>query len=640
MRFGEDFKRKVNKQREDLEPQQVFMDKLASEQEELSEKKFEVPVKKRKLRLLFFLFLLIFLLFLGRTFKFQVLEHDRLLALAEDNKETTYLVEPDRGVIYDKDGEQLVFNKGSFDLVVYKRRLPDTPGSQSRMLEKIASIVDKEERQVKKEVRNSEFNRVLIAKDLSHEQLILAKTEVGDKPGVRIVENMVRDYEDGRLFAHLIGYTGKISQEELVNSEDYSPLSYVGKAGLEKSYEKVLKGNPGIKRIKKDARGNFLSEELISKPEAGSSLVLEVDRELQRKSIEALKEILEEVGSEKGVVVALDPQNGAVRALVSVPSFDPNLFSQGITQEQYNQIRRGSESSLFNQAIAGMGFPTGSIIKPLIATGALEEGMINANTTVDCEGEIVVDNPYYDSEDPNSGPEQWTYPDWTTHGITDVRKAIAESCNIFFYTVGGGHEDIEGLGAEKIEEWLRKFGWSQKTGIDLPGEGKGVLPSLGSDWSLGRTYHLSIGQGPLTVTPVQVTNAFAAIANGGVLYRLHLVDKLIDGKQETEIEGKVIKRGIADKESLKVVRQGMRQTVTSPSGTAHLLNELPVTSAAKSGTAQTSRENHYHDWLTVFAPYREPEIVLTVLVENVEGDQLSASLVAKRILKSYFRKEQ
>jgi len=630
MLFGENSQRKVNQKHRDLEPQQVFMDKLAAKREELSEKKFEVPVKERKLWLLFGIFLFIMLLFVAKTFDYQVLEHNRLSALAEDNKDITRLVKADRGVIYDRNGKQLVSNKGSYDLVFYKRRLPDDPVSRDQLLKKVASIVKEEEKEIRRQIEDTDFNRVLIAKDLTHEQLILARTKLSNKPSVEITEDAVRHYKYGKLFAHIIGYTGKISQEELKSRSDYSPLAYIGKSGLEKSYEEVLKGEPGTEKIKKDARGNFLSKELVSKPQAGESLVLEVDKKLQEKSTKALEKILKESGSEKGVVVATDPQDGAVLSMVSIPTFDANLFSQGITEEEYQKIQDTPGDPLFNQAIAGI-FPTGSIIKPLVAIAALEENIINAHTNINCKGKIEVANKYH--------PEKKSvYKDWRTHGITDVRKAIAESCNVFFYTVGGGYEDFEGLGATKVKKWLEEFNWGHKTGINLPSESEGTLPQIGEGWYLGNTYHFSIGQGFFAVPPLQVNTAFNAIANGGVIYQPKMVKKIVRDDQEEAIEKQVIKKDFMGKNNLEIVREGMKQTVTSPSGTAHLLNNLPVTAGAKTGTAQIGEENHFHDWIVAFAPYEDPEIVLTVLVERVEGDQVTATLVARDILGDYFKK--
>lgn len=633
MLFGNDSQREVNRNHNDLEPQQVFMDKMAAKREKLSEKKFEVPVKEGRLWSLFAFFLLVMLLFLGRTFNFQILQHDDFFALAEDNKEINELIVPKRGVIYDQDRKQLVSNIGSFDLVLHKRRLPDVGISRAKMMEKIASVVDKKTEEVRKEVEKSEFGQVLVGKNLSHEQLISAKTKLGDKPGIEIVENAARDYKYGELFAHVIGYTGKISQEELSNSKNYSPTSYVGKSGLEKFYEEVLRGEPGVKRIKKDARGNFLSEEVVSEPHPGKSLVLGIDKELQEKSTQALHRILEKYGIKKGVVIASDPRDGTIRALVSLPTFNTNLFSQGITRKQYQRIKKTPGGPMFNKATAGV-FPTGSIIKPLEAAGGLEEEVITPNTTINCKGKIEVKNKY-------TG-EMRAFRDWTTHGITDVRKAIAESCNVFFYSVGGGHGKIEGMGAEKVKEWVRKFGWGQKTGIDLPDESKGTLPGFGSNWTLGDTYHFSIGQGPIAIPPVQVMSSFAAVANGGTLYHPRIVTEIIDNNENEfrKTKPEVIRKNIASEQNLKVVREGMKQAVTSPEGSSHVLNDLPVTAAAKTGTAQTGEKNHHHDWIGVFAPYEEPEIVLTVLIVNDEGEHMTATLVAKEILNSYFQKEE
>lgn len=641
MFLGNDSQRKVNQDHNDLEPQQVFMDKMAAKREKLSEKKFEVPVKKRKLWLLFAFFLIVMLLFLGKTFDYQVLEHDKYLALAEDNKDISYLVKANRGVMYDRDGNQLLSNEGSFDLVCYKRRLPDDPVGRDKLIEEIASLTEKKKEKIKSEIQETEFNRVLLSKDLSHRQLIRARTKLTDKPSINIEENAIRHYKYGELFAHVIGYTGKISQEELRNRENYSPLSYIGKSGLEKSYEEVLKGKPGTEKIKKDARGNFLSKELVSEPQPGKSLTLSIDKDLQKKSTEALKKILEESGSKKGAIMATNPQNGAVLSLVSLPSFDPNLFSQGITEEEYQEIQDSPGDPLFNQVVAG-NFPTGSIIKPLIAVGALEEGIVTPNTTIDCKGKIVVENPYYDEEDNSDVQKKWVYKDWKTHGVTDIKKAIAESCNVFFYTLGGGHEDFEGLGARKVKEWIEKFSWGHRTGIDLPSESKGNLPEIDSDWILGRTYHFSIGQGFFAIPPLQVNTAFGAIANGGTLYRPRLVKEIIGKEGAEPQEKKIIREDFAGEENFEVVREGMRQAVTSPEGTAHLLNDLSVTAAAKTGTAEVGSPDYdyYHDWIVAFAPYEDPEIVLTVLVEEVEGQQITANKTGKEILEYYFKKDK
>lgn len=635
MFFGDNSERKVNRDQRKMEPQQVFMDKLAAKREELSKKKFEVPVKKKKLWMLFIFFLLVMVLFLGKTFDYQVLDYNKFLALAEDNKDITHLVRANRGVIYDRDKKQLVSNKGSYDLVVYKRRLPDDPVGRDKLVKRIASVVNKEEKEIKEEIKKAQFNRVLIAKDLSHKQLILTRTKLVKEPSIRISEDAVRHYEYGKLFAHIIGYTGKISQEELEKREDYSPLSYIGKSGLEKSYEKFLKGTPGMEKVKKDARGNFLSKELVEKPQPGNSLILEIDKELQKKSSEALKKILTESGSKKGVVIATDPQDGAVLSMVSIPSFNANLFTQGITTEEFQKIQESPGDPLFNQAVSGA-FPTGSIIKPLEAVGGLEEGVITPNTTIDCKGKVVVENPYYDEEENSDVQKKWVYKDWKTHGITDLKKAIAQSCNVFFYTLGGGHEDFEGLGPRKIKKWLKNFNWGQKTGVDLPSENKGSLPEIDEDWNLGHTYHFSIGQGFFAIPPIQVNTAFNAIANGGTLYQPRLIKKII-GKNSQVKKKEVIREDIASDKSLRIVKQGMKHTVESPNGTAHLLSSMPVTAGAKTGTAELAgTDNHYHDWIVAFAPYEDPEIVLTVLVERVEGDQVTANKVAKDILQDYF----
>ncbi|GAH68875.1 unnamed protein product, partial [marine sediment metagenome] len=240
------------------------------------------------------------------------------------------------------------------------------------------------------------------------------------------------------------------------------------RTGLEKSYDEILREKPGEILTERDAKGNLISQETISLPESGESLVLWLDSELQKKIEEELKKKLKETGAEIGAAVALDPKTGGILALVSLPSFDNNLFSKGMSEEEWDQINKDPLKPLFNRVISG-GYPTGSAIKPLIASAALEEEMISPQKKINCQGQIEVEHKY--------DPEIiYIYRDWKTHGWTDMRKAIGESCNVYFYHLGGGYGDQEGLGPTKIKKYLELFGWGSKTGIDLPQEAEGFLP--------------------------------------------------------------------------------------------------------------------------------------------------------------------
>lgn len=632
-------KRKVKLRfKEDIEPQEVFLDSLAQKKEaelEVSEKKFEVPISKKILQGFYIAFLILMFIFFGKTFQFQILEGEGFSSLAKANKTRVELIQAERGVIYDRFNNQLIWNLPTFDLVLDKRDLPWQEAEREKIFREVSKIIKRDFEQLKKEVEESDFPKVLISENISQETLILLETKIKELPGCQIEINTVRDYIEGPTFSHLIGHTGKINKEELKIFSDYSIIDYIGKTGLEKSYESILRGNPGKLQIERDASGNLKSKEIISDPEPGKSLVLWLDSELQQKIEERLEVSLQRVGAKKGAVVAMNPKTGGIISLVSWPSFDNNLFSKGGDIEVIKEVLDDPLEPLFNLAIAG-GYPTGSTIKPLIASAALEENLISPQKKINCQGKIEVEHEYQ--------PEIiYTYRDWKTHGWTDIRKAIAESCNIYFYRVGGGHKEFKGLGVERIKKYLSLFGWGKVTGIDLPSEAKGLVPDpswkkevVGESWYIGNTYHLSIGQGYLRVTPLQVATSFSAIANGGKLFQPRVVQKTIDNQTGAieEIKPEIIQENFIDPENLKIVREGMREAVTY--GSSVLLNDLPVKVASKTGTAETGRTGFYHNWVTVFAPYEDPQIVLTIVIENVKGAQVVALPVAKEILSWYF----
>ena len=617
--------------REDIEPHEILLDKLAKRKEEelgLSEQKLETPLLKIILEGLFFFSLFLFFLLFAKTFQLQVVEGKNLSALAEGNKFIIHQIKAERGVIYDRNGRQLVFNRPSFDLIFLKNNFPQEEFEQKRILKEISQILKINPGDLEKKIEEAKTPEVLIAENLEHQTLIILETKIGELPGFQIKNNTVRDYPGGSNFAHLVGYQRKINE----------------KTGLEESYDGVLREKPGELLTERDVQGNTISKKIISLPESGKSLVLWLDSDLQEKIIQALESSLKKVGAESGSVVALDPKTGGVLALVSLPSFDNNLFSKGMSENEWKTLIQDPLHPLFNRAIAGT-YLTGSTIKPLVASAALEEKIISPEKKINCQGKITIPNPW----DPSLTTIK---KDWTTHGWTDLRKAIAESCNVFFYTIGGGYKDQAGLGPTRIKKYLELFGWDEKTGIDLPGEAAGFLPDkewkktvLGEDWWDGDTYNLSIGQGFLQVTPLEVVNAFSVIANGGTLYQPQVVKEIVDtstGSQKIveEFGPKIIRQNSIDPNNLQIVREGMRQAVTgenSPQASAGLLNSLPVTVAAKTGTAELGN-NRYHNWVTVFAPYENPQIVLTVMIEDVKGDQVAALPVAKEVLNWYFAK--
>ena len=640
--------------KEDIEPQEIFLDNLAKKKEEefgISEKKFEVLLSKKVLQgFLIFSFLLFLTLFV-RTFQIQVFEGKKFLALAKENKFVIYQIRAERGVIYDRDGNQLVWNRPSFDLVSDIGDLPASDVEKTKVLKEVSEILEENSEELKKKIEESEEPVVLISENIPHQALILLETKIASKElaGFRVERNSIRYYKEGPSFPHLVGFTGKIRAEELkAEPENYSIQDFVGRDGLEKSYEEILRKNPGKLRVEKDAMGNVISKEIVQFPESGKSLVLWIDSQLQKKIQESLEKVLKTIGTKKAVVVALDPKTGGVLSLVSRPGFDNNLFQKGADPEALKELLKDplGLDPLFDRAIAGK-YPVGSTIKPLVASAVLEEKIIKPGKKVNCQGEIIIPNPW----DPSSPTVK---KDWMAHGWTDLRKAIAESCNVYFYTMGGGYEEQEGLGPTRIKKYLELFGWGNKTQIDLPGEKDGFIPdpawkksyfekAIDQIWYDGDTYNLSIGQGFIKVTPLQVASAFVAIANEGTLYQPKVIQKIVDSEKNLieEIKSKIIRQDFIDPRNLQIVREGMRQAVTgvnSPHASAISLNSLPVSVAAKTGTAQV-KKGYFHNWITVFAPYEAPEIVLTVMIENVKGDQVVALPVAKEVLEWYFAQE-
>jgi len=622
---------KIKRKKQDIEPQEIFLDNLAQKkQKELGaqDRKLETPVSERTLkRLIFFIILIVFILFL-KTFQLQVLNYDKYSQLSDNNEFIIGSINAARGVIYDSQGKQLAFNKSSFDLIMNKDDLPEDDNERLRILEEMSQLINKD---------YNEFGEIVL-ENIDHQTLVLLETKIDDFPGFEIRHNYIRYYET-ETASHILGYIGRISSEEL-SSEFYTELDYVGREGLESYYEEVLRKNPGKIKIERDVYGNLLSKEIISLPKSGHNLVLWLDSVLQSKIEQVLKQSTENIGSSKAVAIAMNPKTGGILSLVSLPSYDNNLFSKGADEEELRKLLTNPEEPLFNRAISGL-YTTGSTIKPLIASAALEEDIIDYKTDIFCQGEIIVPHKY----DPDI---IYKYTDLHAHGATDMRKAIAESCNVYFYTIGGGYKNQEGLGPSRIKQYLELFGWANKTGIDLPAEEQGFIPYpewkqeyKGEGWWDGDTYNLSIGQGDIMITPIQVVTAFSAIANGGILYSPKLVKEITDNNNNVlmAVEPEIIRSNFVDSDNLEIVRQGMRWAVTgqnSPNASSMTLNSLPVAVAAKTGTAQTPYKNHFHNWVTVFAPYDDPEIVLTIMFENVEELRAVALPAAKEILQWYF----
>ena len=465
--------------------------------------------------------------------------------------------------------------------------------------------------------------------------------------GFSIEVNPSREYLDGGTLAPFLGYTGRISQEEWAANPQYRPIDNIGKTGLEKYYETDLRGQYGKEQEEVDATGNPVRYLAKSDPIAGNNLVLSIDKGLQDEMAKALKAGVEGAGARAGAAIAVDPRNGQVLAAVNYPSYDGNLFAKGISQDQYNSLLNDPSKPLFNRVASG-GYPIGSTIKPFISTAGLEEGVINSGTTLVDNGKLDVKNQY----DPNI---VYTFKGWEPGGLgaVNVVRALAWSSDIFYYMVGGGFESFKGLGPTKLTNWYKKFGFGSSLKADIGDQSAGFIPTpegkkkYSTDpWFVGDTYNISIGQGDIRVTPLQLAMATAAVANGGTLYQPHFASaiKNTDGQIVRTIDPVVQTATIASPATLALVRQGMEGVVASGTACCKIKSEVGVPVAGKTGTAETSSQGFDgknpttkpHAWFTSYAPANDPKIVTVVLVENSGEGSEHAVPITIEILKWYF----
>ncbi|MBI4811851.1 penicillin-binding protein 2 [Candidatus Falkowbacteria bacterium] len=580
------------------------------------------------------IFAFFLLLILSKAAWLQIIKGKYYYSIAEGNRIRIERVEAKRGVIYDRNLKPLVRNVANFLLYFIPADLPQEESKLNKIINEISQILgNKNSDEIKRTLSRiktgslESYQPLFIADNIEYEKAILLYLKQAEMSGVVLSNKTRREYDicagsdqsqSGEKCAlalsHVLGYMGKISEEDLDKfGGEYSPIDYIGKAGIEYFWEPDLRGINGKKQIEVDALGK--EKKIISQTEAqdGHNLVLSIDLDLEKKLGEAMANAFKGSRFKKGTAIIMNPANGEILAKASFPFYNNNIFARGMKNEEYEALANDQDKPLFNRAISGE-YPPGSTIKPIIAAAALEEEIINEYTSFLSTGGLKIG--------------EWFFPDWKAggHGATNVRKAIAESVNTFFYYIGGGYNDFTGLGVDRIVKYEKLFGLGAQTGIDLPGEANGFLPTKewkeaakGERWYIGDTYHLAIGQGDISATPLQVAAYTSVFANGGKLYRPHLVRQILSSDDSVlqDIKEEPVKKDFISAKNIETVRQGMRQTITS--GSARGLGDLPVAVAGKTGTAQWSSKKAPHAWFTGFAPYDNPEIVITVLVEDFLG---------------------
>ncbi len=602
--------------------------------EDASAQSLRLHISSNKLNLFLVVIFLGLTLLVIRSGLLQMAHGQEYRAMAEENRIRIQRIKPPRGVIYDRNEMPLVNNVANFVLKALPYDLPEDNNDKLKIFQRLNEYVDITDEKII-QIANIDEDQlsvpITLAENIDINTAIILRILSGDLPGVYLEAESSRQYTGGNSFSHILGYIGKINNDELaiLKDQDYLLNDQTGKTGLELSYENILRGKYGRKHVEVDSLGKVKKIVASEDPQPGQDLILTIDINYQNKLQELLDEKVNSLKTSGGAAIAMDPRNGEILAIVSSPSYDNNLFTGQISNAEYNKLILDESNPLFPRAVSGE-YPSGSTIKPMIAAAALADGNISGSTQILSTGGISID--------------KWFFPDWKSggHGLTDVRKALAESVNTFFYTIGGGYQNIDGLGVERIREYAELFGLNNKLGIDLPNESRGFFPSKewknntkGEAWYIGDTYHLAIGQGDLLVTPLQIASMTSTIANGGNVYTPHVVravaDRLTGNLEYNEPVAKNEK--IIDNKYLSIVRQGLRDAVTY--GSAVSLSQLNVTAAGKTGTAQYSKDKT-HAWFTGFAPYENPEIVITVIVEGGGEGHATALPVAKDFLTWYY----
>ncbi|MSU75292.1 MAG: penicillin-binding protein 2 [Candidatus Magasanikbacteria bacterium] len=599
-------------------------------------------VSIRRLYAFMSIIILCFFFIFGRLIYLQMLRGTWYREVAEENRLRLSPIPAERGIIYDRFNHELVENVPQFTLTITPENLPRGNRERAEIVARLSTVsgVSPEEiATLLERYRSSGYERLVLKDNLDYTTALQLYVQNSDLSAVSVDSGMKRQYAETvsttvsgtaplESLGHVLGYVGKLNNEEIIrlHSQGYLLSDSLGKTGLEKTYETILRGIYGRKKIEVNATGKEQTVLAIDPPVPGNNLILTIDARAQGYLEKLIRKSSAQSGHRRIAAVAMDPRNGEILALVNLPTFNNNDFSGGISVAEYKQYLDDPDHPLFNRVIAGT-YPPGSTVKLVVAAAALEEGIIAPETTINSTGGIQTGDHLF--------------KDWLAggHGSTNVIKAIAWSVNTFFYYVGGGYQNFVGLGVDRLTAYMRRFNIAAITGIDLPGERPGFLPSKqwkkqvkGENWFLGDTYNLSIGEGDLLVTPLQVAVWTAAVANGGKVMQPHIGQRFVNPISHlvTPISFKEALDTEINPAFLAVVRQGMRSCVTL--GSCQKLKLLPFATGGKTGTAQWNHNKPNHAWFTSFAPYDQPQIVVTVLVEEGGEGSVSALPIARDFL--------
>jgi penicillin-binding protein 2 len=573
----------------------------------------------------------LFAVILTRLWFLQFIEVDRLKAMSENNRLRFIPVAASRGALLDRNGKVIVNNTPSFSLAV----IPNEVADKDILLDHVARILKTDRNELlakwEKGKGKAKYFPIVLASGLSRDQVEYFEENSLRLSGLEIEVKPVREYPEATLASHLLGYIAEVSEKELAMEEfsDYNHGDYIGKNGIERSYEDFLHGEDGGRQIEVDARGRYLRTLSETLPVPGQSLMLTIDMDLQKATERAL-------GDKAAAVVAMDVNSGDILSFASNPGFDPALFTRRMPPEQWEAYLADKRRPLENKALKGQ-YPPGSTFKVITALAGLAEGLVDERTTVNCSGEYKLGNA--------------TFRCWNRkgHGQMNLRGALRESCDVYFYQLG------ERLGVDRIALYAQKFGLGEPLGIGLESEKSGFVPTTawklkktGVKWFSGETLPVAIGQGYLTATPVQLAAMTAGLATDGKIYRPRLVKRILDreGRTVKEFTPELLKNIDLKPEHYRLVKEGLWAVVNEPRGTGAAARLYEVRVAGKTGTSQVVKlkekktalayQHRDHALFVAFAPYDKPEIAVAVVVEHGEHGGGAAAPVAGQVLRRYF----
>ncbi len=584
-----------------------------------------------------------------RLYVLQIVHGQYNSLLANGNRIRTTIIPAPRGAIYDRNGVLLARNIAKFDLIATPSQLPKASDDLAQMSQQLAPILGMPAAEIFAnllKIQKNDQPQFVMSSNIEREKSLQIEEKLRYLPGLSLETTPQREYLDEGKLAHFLGYIGQISAEEWKDNPEYRPVDVIGKSGVEKSYESELKGVAGREQVEVDSSGRPVRFLARIEPKAGKSINLSIDWALQQQVYNAVKTEVDNSGSKAGSAVSIDPQTGEILAAVNYPSYDGNLFAKGISQANYDVLLNNDAKPLLNRVTSG-NYPVGSVIKPFISVAGLQENVINSTTTVEDKGKIEIRNAY----DPSV---VYSFKGWKLDGlgVVNVVRAIQWSSDIFFYQVGGGFEGFRGLGEKRLLDWYAKFGFGAKTGIDIDEESPGFLPSpehkkklTNESWYVGDTYNISIGQGDLRATPLQMAVANASIANGGKIIKPRLLKSVSeDGAIVRVAPVSILKSDFISLANIRIVQQGMEEAVLSGTACCEIKSQVPVHVAGKTGTAETSSEgfdgknlrSKPHAWFSSYAPASEARIATIVMIENSGEGSIFAMPATREILKWYF----